>query len=74
LKKIILLLILLLNIFVLGACSDEATREDKTTVLEEHTHQYLANFDRENHWLECECGDKKDNRTIPTKRAPVISP
>lgn len=59
-KKIVLLFILLLNIFVIASCGDDATKEDKTTHSDEHTHQYLADFDKENHWLECECGDKKD--------------
>lgn len=63
-KILALLLLILVVVCFAFACTPDSgnLNADKGGVVDttEHTHSYIIKYDSNNHWEECECGDKKD--------------
>ena len=52
-QKVLFILMMIFTICGLSACGDVGNTE------EPHTHEFSLNYDLNNHWEECSCGEKK---------------
>ena len=48
-KKLLLILMILVNVLVLASCDDD-----------KHQHSFERAGDQNNHWYVCDCGETKD--------------